>query len=262
MAGLTLSFLASFHVSIDGAPLSIRSARIQALLAYLALESRRAHTREALAALFWPDEPDHVAKQNLRQALYQLRQLLGGQTEPFLLVTRDTVQFDSTSDYVLDVSTLLHHLKQGRLKEAVELYQDELLAQLTGGSDPFEEWLVLRREQLHILALDALHQLVEQALAQGDHGQAQHYARRQLALEPWREQAHRQLMLALARSGERSAALAQYETCRRIMAAELAVGYAEWAHACHLAGTLQVASGARLHIRRCSFARSPARGRE
>ena len=63
----------------------MQSARIQALLAYLALESARAHTREALAALFWPDEPDQVAKQNLRQALYQLRQLLGEQIDPFLL---------------------------------------------------------------------------------------------------------------------------------------------------------------------------------
>ena len=40
--------------------------------------------REALAALFWPDEPDQVAKQNLRQALYQLRQLLREHAEPGL----------------------------------------------------------------------------------------------------------------------------------------------------------------------------------
>ena len=46
-------------------------------------------------------------------------------------------------------------------------------------------------------------------------------ARRLLALEPWREEAHRQLMLLLARSGQRSAALAQYEACRRALAEEL-----------------------------------------
>src|SRR6185295_18474949 len=126
---------------------SLRSARIQALLAYLALEAGREHTREALAALFWPDEPDQVAKQNLRQALYQLRQLLGDQTESFLVVTRDAVGFNAAGEYAMDVSALLQHLKQGRLQAAVELYQGELLAQLTSGSDRFEEWLVLRREQ-------------------------------------------------------------------------------------------------------------------
>ena len=138
-------------------------------------------------------------------------------------MTRDTVQFNASGDHVLDVSVFMQHLKHGRLKEAAELYQAELLAQLTSGSDSFEEWLVLRREQLHILILDVLDRLTEQALDQADHAQAQRYARRQLALEPWREQAHRQLMLALARSGDRSAALTQYEACRRILAAELGV---------------------------------------
>src|SRR6185436_18218912 len=116
MARLTLTFLGSFQASIDGAPLRVQSTRLQALLAYLALESARAHTREALSTLFWPDEPDQAAKQNLRQALYQLRQLLGGQTEPFLLVTRDTVQFEPTSDHALDVSLFMSRLKQGRIK--------------------------------------------------------------------------------------------------------------------------------------------------
>jgi WD40 repeat protein/DNA-binding SARP family transcriptional activator len=223
MARLTLAFLGAFQASIDALPLQLRSARLQALLAYLALEAVRPHTREALAALFWPDESDQVAKQNLRQALYQLRQLLGEQAEPFLLVTRDTVQFNPAGSCALDVSAFMRYLKHGQLQEAAELYQGELLAQLTSGSDSFEEWLVLRREQLHILAVDALHQLAEQALAGAENAQAQLYARRQLALEPWREQAHRQLMLALARSGDRSAALAQYETCRRVLADELGV---------------------------------------
>lgn len=223
MARLTLSFLGAFQASIGGEPLSLRSVRIQALLAYLALEPARPHTREALAALFWPDEPDQAAKQNLRQALYQLRQLLGEPAEALLLVTRDTVQLDPAGDYALDVAAFMRAIKQGQLREAAELYQGELLEQLISGSDSFEEWLVLRREQLHILALDALHQLAEQALAQHDDTQAQQDARRQLALEPWREHAHRQLMLALARGGDRSAALAQYDICRRILADELGV---------------------------------------
>ncbi|HRV95677.1 MAG TPA: BTAD domain-containing putative transcriptional regulator, partial [Anaerolineae bacterium] len=46
---------------------------------------------------------------------------------------------------------------------------------------------------------------------------------RLLALEPWREEAHRYLMLLLARDGQRSAALAQFEICRRMLADELDV---------------------------------------
>src|SRR5690349_11763500 len=103
MAQLALSFLGPLRISLDGQPLGLRSARIRALLAYLVLEAGRAHTRDALAALFWPDEPDHVARQNLRQALYQLRRLLGEGDEPLLLVTRDAVQLNPARECALDV---------------------------------------------------------------------------------------------------------------------------------------------------------------
>ena len=52
---------------------------------------------------------------------------------------------------------------------------------------------------------------------------AESYARRCLQLEPWDEQAHRQVMQALALQGQRSAALAQYEACRKALAEELGV---------------------------------------
>src|SRR5262249_41301804 len=42
-----------------------------------------------------------------------------------------------------------------------------------------------------------------------------------LALEPWRESAYAQLMRGLWASGQRGAALEQYEACRRILADEL-----------------------------------------
>ena len=49
------------------------------------------------------------------------------------------------------------------------------------------------------------------------------YATRLLALEPWHEEVHQQMMLLLALSGQRSAALNQFEVCRRLLADELGV---------------------------------------
>src|ERR1044072_3862438 len=43
----------------------------------------------------------------------------------------------------------------------------------------------------------------------------------QLKLEPWREESHRQAMSLLSRTGQRSAALAQYETARQVLAEEM-----------------------------------------
>ena len=71
--------------------------------------------------------------------------------------------------------------------------------------------------------MQALIQLANYYERRGDYAQTQRYASRQLELDPWREEAHRQLMRVLVLSGQRSAALAQYETCRRILARDLSV---------------------------------------
>lgn len=231
---LALTCFGLFQATLAGKALpDFRSGRVQNLLIYLALEgslpNARPQPRTTLATLLWPDEPERAAKQNLRQTLYQLRQLLGEATQPtdqappFLLITNDTVQWNPVADYSLDVAHFLAHLARGDLQAATELYAGDLLAGLTSSSPLFEEWLLLTRERFHMQALDALDRLTQAVLQQGDYQAAQRLARRQLALEPWRESAHQQLMRSLALAGERGAALAQYESCRRILAEELDV---------------------------------------
>lgn len=227
MDQLRLSLFGAFQVTLGDKPLTnFRSVKVQGLLAYLALTKQQPHARDVLATLFWPDEPEAIARKNLRQSLYQLRQVLGdadSPAEPYLLVTRATVQFNAASDYALDVAHFLENLDKGQPEPAVNLYQGELLAGFSCDSLPFDEWLRQERERLHRLALDALFELTARSLAQADYPAAQRLARRQLALEPWREEAHRQLMQVLALRGDRSAALAQYETCRAVLAEEFGV---------------------------------------
>jgi DNA-binding SARP family transcriptional activator/predicted ATPase len=227
MGYLSLNFFDSFQTTLDGKPLTaFRSAKVQGLLVYLALTNQQIHSREALATLFWPEEPDSVAKKNLRQSLYQLRQVLNetvDQQGSHLLVTRSTIQFNPDSDYSLDVADFLNYLKNDQPEQAVSLFKGELLVGFTCDSLPFEEWLREEQERLHRLALDALFELTARSLARADYASAQDLAQRQLALEPWREEAHRQLMQALALLGERSAALAQYENCKQILEEELGV---------------------------------------
>ena len=76
------------------------------LLAFLAVESDRAHSRQKLAGLFWPHLSERKARQNLSQALSNLRRAVGDRTAspPFLIVTPQTLRFNPSSDYVLDVT--------------------------------------------------------------------------------------------------------------------------------------------------------------
>ena len=73
--------------------------------------------------------------------------------------------------------------------------------------------------------MQALYTLAAYYTGQGEAGRAAgiNYTTRLLALVPWREGAHQDLMRLLAGSGQRGAALAQYETCRRVLAKELDV---------------------------------------
>ena len=62
--------------------------------------------------------------------------------------------------------------------------------------------------------IEQLDSLAEQALEERDYQKAQEYAWQQLDIDKLYEPALRQLMTALARSGQRSTAMAQYEIYR------------------------------------------------
>ena len=55
---------------LDSQPIAgFESNKVRALLAYLAIETDRPHSRDELVGLLWPEQPDATARANLRQAL-------------------------------------------------------------------------------------------------------------------------------------------------------------------------------------------------
>jgi predicted ATPase/DNA-binding SARP family transcriptional activator len=244
MPPLAIRLLGPFQVTLNSQPITnFAYDKVRALLAYLAVEADHFHRRETLATLFWPDHSPKLARQNLRQSLATLRRAIKDRdaSPPFLLVDGDTVQFNRSDNIWLDVAALCAHLKASEhthphptletcphcirhLEEAVALYRGDFLVDLLlGDSDAFETWAVTCRERLRTQALTALYHITRHYLRQGAYSQAQTYALRQVELAPYHEEAHRQLMRILARTGQRSAALAQYETCCRILTEELGV---------------------------------------
>ena len=111
-----------------------------------------------------------------------------------------------------------------RCLEAIKLYRGEFLKGFSlDDSLAFDEWLVLRRERLHRQAIEILDRLVRYFMQQGEWQQALINARRQEEMEPWREETHRQLMILLAQTGQRSAALRQYEKCQTVLKQEFGI---------------------------------------
>ncbi len=229
---LRLSLLGTPQVLVgDQSPHAFATyKKAQALLFYLAVTADSStvqaspHSRDALATLLWGELPDVQAKQNLRNVLPDLRRLVGDHVR----IERQTVFFDHTRPYWLDVEVLRRSLQPSPSpldlavrQAAVDLYQGEFLHGFYVRDAPaFESWVVEQREQIHTLVVNALTELVGEYARNDQAAAALAANRRLLVLDPWSEPAHRQQMLLLAQTGDRAAALAQYESCRRVLAAE------------------------------------------
>ena len=106
-------------------------------------------------------------------------------------------------------------------RQAIELYRGLFLADLDIETEPFEQWRTALQDRYRRQVLRALYTVAEHEARTGSVQSAETYARRQLEIEHWNEESHRQLMRILLMSGRRSEALAQYEACRQALAAEL-----------------------------------------
>src|SRR5512139_2241370 len=237
MAHLALNVLGEFQVLIDGVPISsFESDKVRALMVYLAVEAGLSHRRATLVGLLWPDCLEQVARHNLRQALFNLRLALSDHfaRPPYLLITRDAIQFNQESDYSLDLDQFNANFyawekNRGResvdpstlatqLEEMVQLYRGKFLEHFyLGDSAEFEAWILVQQETAHQRMIEALTFLATKYEQKGDFQTARHYAKRQLELDPWREEAHFRMIRLLALEGQRSAALAQFESCRKVL---------------------------------------------
>ncbi len=240
---LSLRFLGSFEAQLDSnTSIESRAKRIEALLAFLATESDRAHRRERLVGLLFPEMPDEQARTNLRQTLARLRRTIDDQAaDPsFLRISRESTQFNLASKHFLDVADFerlisgcqAHKLARDQncrdcvhqLEEAAALYRGPFLDGFSiDDSAAFEDWLGAKREQYHQEILAALEQVADYHERGGSYAAATQFVRRLLQIDPWNEKAHRQLMRLLAYQGQRTAALQQYLQLETTLEEELAV---------------------------------------
>ncbi len=204
------------------------------MLAYLALENR-AHTRERLASLLWPDHAREAARRNLRFQLLTLRRQLGDDdrddedTSKALVVTRQTLALDLRVVQVDAVDLAATPLAcprctstpcppcAQRLASAAALFRGELLEGVSlPGADELEQWLMRRRDALLRQACAALERSLSRFEAVGDLEKALPIAQRLQELLPWDESSHRRLLRVLASAGQRSAALSHFNAmCAR-----------------------------------------------
>ena len=152
MVTLNISVLGHLQISAGQTILDkFESNKVRALFVYLVVEKERPHSREALAELVWPEATAQSSLANLRYALADLRKVIGDEkaNPPHLIISRENLQFNAASDCELDAATFSELLNSGnieKLKQGIALYQGDFLASFPSiESDPFEEWILLKR---------------------------------------------------------------------------------------------------------------------
>jgi DNA-binding SARP family transcriptional activator len=209
---LRLRLVGEIAAEAEGVSRTLPPGRPRALLAWLALRPGL-QPRAAVASAFWPDVLDDSARASLRSALWALRRSLG---EDALVATRDRIGLPpETWVDVLEADRLG---ADGDVEGALELCDGPLLP----GID--DEWALEAQDEHRERLVRLLEAVAAAAERDGDLRRAVALTRRQAALEPLSEEIHRSLMRRLDASGDRGAALAEYNELRTRLVTRLRTG--------------------------------------
>ena len=217
-------------VQSDGRQLRLPPST-QSLFAYLILFHQRSHSRESLTNLFWEDVPYKNARRCLSTTLWRLKKELPSDADCLAVSESGNVQFAYNNNQWIDILSFEENANRGLhapmeamgdadaglLEEAISLYRGDLL------DGYYDEWVLRERERLHLLYLRTLSRLMRYYGGRNELAKGIDYGQRLLAVDPLREQIHRELMLLHMKNGDRSLAIQQYESCRRVLADELGI---------------------------------------
>lgn len=224
---LTVALLGGFELAIgSGSPRVLPTRKAQALLAYLAVEPGRRHSRDALAALLWGDRRDVQARRSLRQAVYAIRKALPEVAEPLFVTHGGGIALNPEA-VDADVPRLERLVREGTpeaLERAATLYRGDFLRGFWVEAAGFDDWLVAERERLRGLAIEGLAKLLAHQERTTATERAIQTAVQLLGLDPLQEVTHRTLMRLYARQGRRTEALRQYQLCVDVLQRELRTG--------------------------------------
>jgi predicted ATPase/DNA-binding SARP family transcriptional activator len=198
--------------------------RAHLVLAALALGSGPVPA-DRLADLVWA-EPPPTWRVALRGVVAGLRAAAGGElveTTPLGYRLAPGVTTD-VADLEPAVADAVRLLAQGRHQAAADLAAPVAAAagdRLLPGVEA--DWLRPHRDRVDALSVRAGELVAEAAGLAGDHGRAIATARSLVAAHPLDERAHRALIAALDRGGDRAGAVAAYEACRDLLAEHMGV---------------------------------------
>ena len=218
---IALNLLSGFALVVNGSKIT-PPLSAQRVLVALAL-GQQEQDRTLLGATLYPDGRRRQVSASLRSALWRANRAVGYAVvlncrgQPLRLAECVRVDLHNWTRHarILTMQSRTDIASAG--SELVEALSRELLPSWG------EEWLVLERQRWDQLRLHALERLVELFAADGRHMEALEAGLAAVAIEPYRESAHRALISAYIAEGNTASALAHYHRFNRLLARELGV---------------------------------------
>ncbi len=194
------------------------------MLCYL-LDHREPMRKETLLADLWSDKSDDLANLNFRQAVFQLKRALRqpgvkkaqGRWTLAVDCWVDTAEFERLANEGEQLA-LAGDLSQAAvmLRQALTYYHGSYL------EDVYNEWGVIRREELYVRRVAVLERLADVEERLGHFDEAAQYSFELLEDPSAHESAYRGLMRHFARRREFDRVRAQYERCVAALAPDMA----------------------------------------
>ena len=212
-----ISLLHGFSVE---APLGradvLRSTPARRLLAYLATQGQP-RARDYVAFTLWPETGERQANQNLRTAVWEVREhvpaVLCSDQDRLALASGVDVDFDRMRAMARSVVSI----PVDGVESVIDRFAQELLP------DWYDEWLVPARDRWLEARLHALDALAARLSGLGQHGLAIDAAVASVAIDPLRESSRRALILAHLAEGNQAAAKRAFERFREVLRDDLGV---------------------------------------
>ena len=217
---LRLRTLGAVTLERDGVPLAGRNTqrRRLALLALLASARRLPVSRDRVLALLWPERDTAHGRHALAQLVYELRRDLGTAA---VMTSGDELAIDDTV-LTSDVCEFEDAIETGAAVRAATLYGGPFLdGFFVADAAEFEHWVEERRQDLAAKYDKLLDTLAVAATEAGDPVRAVEYRRRAAALDPLNGRLALAFMHALARAGDRAAALRHAQLHAQLLHCEL-----------------------------------------
>ena len=230
---VSVEFLGRARVYSRGREVALSRQSIS-FLAYLALNRELDNPREVMIEHFWSSHEPLRAKSCLGTALSRLRKRIQSEVgasdwlefsargDPRISQSApiwfDIVAFESGISSVLNApeGELSPQLRDN-LVAALNHYRGDLLVGW------YDNWVLTERERLRLLCLRGYRRLLEHFAAAGDIENALAAGHAALRIEPLQELVHQRVIELYRASGQRAAAIQQYERLARLLTSELGI---------------------------------------